>query len=120
MVHPKQQELVTQAKKYYPDLSLKDWSVKTGIQITRIFRLFKGSEMSLSEFLRFQELLKNDGNFNKDQDIRNHFQEMYTRLSKCLPIQTMNYLNSQLHFHLENYELLNATSNIIHSKENNK
>lgn len=112
MIHNKQLEIIKQAKTFFPNYSLKDWSKNTGIQITRIFRLFKGSEMSISEFYRFQELLNKDDHFEKEEKIRNDFESIHHRLSRCLPKKTIQLLNAQLNFHLENYELLNATHEV--------
>lgn len=45
-------------KEAYPNAKLKDISDKTGIQITRVFRLMNGAEMKVSELESFQSLLQ--------------------------------------------------------------
>ncbi len=40
--------------------TLKEISIDTGIQITRVFRLFNGALMSLSEYQIFQQKIKED------------------------------------------------------------
>ncbi|MCB9063096.1 MAG: hypothetical protein H6622_16350 [Halobacteriovoraceae bacterium] len=38
--------------------TLKEISVETGIQVSRVFRIFNGAEMKISEFMAFQKLVK--------------------------------------------------------------
>lgn len=48
-----QKELIHQFNRLHGDLTLKQISQITDIQITRVFRIFNGHEMKLSEYLVF-------------------------------------------------------------------
>lgn len=52
-----QKEVLTQFNSLYPKITLKEVSQKTGIQVTRIFRIFNGAEMKVSELEAFQKLI---------------------------------------------------------------
>lgn len=54
-------KILSDFREKYPDLTLKQISKLTGIQITRVFRLFNGSEMKLKEYEMFQNTLKQEG-----------------------------------------------------------
>lgn len=45
-------------RELYPHHTLKEISDQTGIQISRVFRLFNGSEMKVSEYEAFQNFLE--------------------------------------------------------------
>lgn len=50
--------VLQQLKETHPQAKLKDISQKTGIQITRVFRILNGAEMKVSEWEKFQKLTK--------------------------------------------------------------
>lgn len=59
-------------KAKFPDHTLKIISQRTGIQLTRVFRLFNGHEMKLSEYEAFQSACfkeYNDNIFSKFFDL---------------------------------------------------
>jgi predicted transcriptional regulator len=43
-------------KEYYGNLTIREIAALTGIQYTRVFRLFNGSEMKLGEYEAFKRL----------------------------------------------------------------
>jgi len=55
-----QQILLKRFKRLFPTHSYKEISMLTGIQITRVFRLFNGAEMKISEYRAFENLLSFD------------------------------------------------------------
>ena len=55
-------------KEKFPNDKLREISEKTGIQITRVFRILNGSEMKLKEFEAFQNVLKE--NLNQSEIIQ--------------------------------------------------
>lgn len=60
-----QKSIIKQYKEIYPQDKLKDISKKTGIQITRIFRIFRilnGSEMKLREYEIFEQIINQTTN----------------------------------------------------------
>ena len=55
-----QKEILSQYKQTYPADTYQTISNKTGIQNTRVFRIFNGYEMKLSEYSRFVDVLGAD------------------------------------------------------------
>ena len=102
-----QNEILIKAKNQFPKYSLKTWSEKTGIQMTRIFRLFRGNEMMLSEYLAFEKILS-------EQGIPDHclsLQTFHTQTKLCmqyLPLNLIEKINNSLQYHLENYFVFNG------------
>lgn len=52
-----QNELLQRFKKLYGNPTYKEVSSLTGIQMTRVFRIFNGMEMKLSEYLVVKSLI---------------------------------------------------------------
>ena len=59
-----QQSLITKYKKSFPEETFKQISIKTGIQLTRAFRIFNGAEMKLSEYESINNALKTISQFS--------------------------------------------------------
>ncbi len=53
--------LLAKLKKCYPHLSYRQISARSGIQLTRLFRLFHGAEMKLGEYERLSGLCESEG-----------------------------------------------------------
>lgn len=53
-----QKKILQDYRTLYPDLSLREISSRTGIQLTRVFRLFNGSPMKLCEYQVFHEMVE--------------------------------------------------------------
>ena len=52
------------------DLTLKQISKDTGIQLTRVFRILRGAEMKLSEYEIFQKIIeKHDDYFSSEMKL---------------------------------------------------
>ncbi|EQC49629.1 hypothetical protein [Bacteriovorax sp. DB6_IX] len=62
-----QDELLNQFKKRLVDYTYKQISSQTGIQMTRVFRIFNGYEMKVSEYFALKEMLE-EKNEAKDFD----------------------------------------------------
>lgn len=80
-----QQRVLTTFKQNYPDLTYDEISKLTGIQKSRVFRIFNGSELKVSEFETF-ESMNSKGNTYKS----NEFLEM---AQQCLKTLNSNHLN---------------------------
>lgn len=55
-----QKRILEQFMKHFHHPTLRETSLMTGIQLTRVFRLFNGSEMKLEEYLIFINLIKEE------------------------------------------------------------
>lgn len=53
-----QKKILQDYKTLYQDESLRETAFKTGIQLTRVFRLFNGSAMKLGEYEVFHKLIE--------------------------------------------------------------
>lgn len=53
-----QEKTLAKYKSIYPNHTLKEISKVTNIQVTRVFRIFNGSEMKLKELESFQNAIK--------------------------------------------------------------
>lgn len=60
-----QQKLLRTFRQQYGDLTFREMSALTGIQHTRVFRLFNGSEMKLKEYEIFNKLIEEKGMTHK-------------------------------------------------------
>jgi hypothetical protein len=105
MIHRYQREILLKAKELFPNYKLKDWSKHTGIQLTRIFRLFHGKEMSLSEYMAFHNYISKDKNqtFGKSFD---EFSSLSQKSLEHLPSTLIEQINLNLKYHLENFFIL--------------
>ncbi len=85
-----QKKILQDYKKKFPKDSFQKVSLRTGIQTTRIFRIFKGSSMKLDEFLIFQRLLQ-------ESDEKN----LYDLCQKNLRSHELSFLQKQMLYLLE-------------------
>ena len=105
MVHRQQLDILSKAKEVYPNFRLKQWSEKTGIQLTRIFRLFHGKEMTLNEYMAFYSFLSRNEN-TENSDTCEEFFYLANKGLEHLPKDILDELNLNLKYHLENYFVL--------------
>ena len=52
-----QQKTIQRYRQLYPNLPLREISARTGIQITRVFRLFNGKIMKVGELEAFEKAI---------------------------------------------------------------
>lgn len=104
-----QQQLVQAYRRRYPKHTFKDISYLTGINKTRIFRIFNGQEMKLSEYNAIDELIK-----------KNALQKMVFRCSKVLPEAKLEKLHSVLERHLDSYLLTHDVNAFYASQSSNR
>ena len=75
--------------------TLQTMADETGIQRTRIFRLFNGSEMKLSEYLSFQSAVVEEQ--GRSKSLNSLFQECESELSTKSLNDISNLMNSLLY-----------------------
>lgn len=105
MVHRFQTEILTKAKELHPTFRLKNWSEKTGIQLTRIFRIFHGKEMSLHEYMSFQAFLNTHHNLELSNSY-DDFIKFSNQGLEHLPKPILDQITLNIKYHLENFFLL--------------
>lgn len=95
-----QKNLLNELKKIYPDYTLRDFSIRSQIQLTRIFRIFNGAELKVSEYNQLQSLIRrNTENSSQKQLFLNLVEDAFTHLDQKIIHQYFNNLRMQLSFH---------------------
>lgn len=87
-----QTSIISKYQTNFPKETLNKTSQKTGIQITRVFRLFNGSEMKVSEYEAFERALSSST--TKQNDFMNLSKKCYLQLGANRMqylIQVMNH-----------------------------
>jgi hypothetical protein len=86
-----QQSLINRYKKFFPQDTFKIISKKTKIQQTRVFRIFNGAEMRISELEAFEEVMSASNNI-KIQEFINLSKKCTSNLSE----RVLNDLYTQM------------------------
>jgi signal recognition particle GTPase len=93
-----QKNVIKRFKSKYPDLTLKETSSLTGIQMTRIFRIFNGHEMKVSEYEKFQEVIhQSEEVYEASNEFLTELFNNITKLSRNSVIDINNYVNRKVH-----------------------
>lgn len=98
-----QQNVLTCYKEKFPDDTLKQISDKTGIQVTRVFRLFNGHEMKLSEYESFQRACLRS---NEDNMFSKLF-DMTAKSAQSLPLTSIKEIVALMEDTLELFSIKN-------------
>lgn len=85
--------IIEQYRKKFPLETLKETALKTKIHYTRIFRLYRGSPMKLSEYHSFKEILNQE---IKNQSFIKISKECHYRLSEETKKIIEEFMNLQL------------------------
>ncbi len=62
-----QKIIIKRYKEAFPQNTLKNIAEETGIQQTRVFRIFNGYEMKISEFQKFEDAINKRSRYNISQ-----------------------------------------------------
>jgi hypothetical protein len=113
-----QTHLIKTYKNLYPKTTLKETAHQTGLNITRIFRLFNGQEMKLSEYLAFQKVIEGDHydaptdtsildgqNVELDKDLKNIYRLLNQSFRSLTPHQKFRIKNN-LEYELSMYSIV--------------
>ena len=92
-----QDEIIARYNQQYPTATLKELARKTGIQITRVFRIMNGYEMKLSEYEKFQKLLNHS---ELDNSMSDHL-NLYTKYLQNISQKKRSYLAQRYQHQLE-------------------
>lgn len=77
-----EKEIILRYKKKFPHETLKETSERTGIQITRVFRLFSGRRMKVAELEAFQKALEGHSQTYESNKFQNLIKEAILHLDK--------------------------------------
>lgn len=91
-----QKKTLDEYKRIFPKDSLKIISKKTNIQITRVFRIFNGSEMKVKELESFLEVLGNKPT------------NLFTSISSAVPPRQMKNFSQKLERAKKKMQLISA------------
>lgn len=106
-----QKMILNQFMEIYKNPFLREIENETGIQITRIFRLFNGSAMKLDEYQRFQESIR------KKKCGKDSLQDLIETCSSRLPINTVREIELLMIKRLHTFSLKNKTINPTENKQ---
>ena len=96
-----QENILKSYQQQFPKNTFLQISKQTGIQITRIFRIFNGSEMKINEYFIFKDLLENSKGV--DEEFRNLFEFALTNFPVNSLEELKDYLDrKQRVFHFKN------------------
>ena len=98
-----QQSLINRYKKFYPQDTFKIISKKTSIQQTRVFRIFNGAEMKVSELDALEQVLSESENIKTQE-----FIHLSKKCTSNLSERVLKDLYTQMRFLLKtNYLITN-------------
>lgn len=101
-----QQSILNRYRSANPTDTLKEISKKTGIQLTRVFRLMNGSEMKLKEYEAFEQALIQEQRGINTID----FLEKSKNCLLTLPPKTLQLLNIEMNHLLKIHQFKNKPS----------
>ena len=99
-----QETLIKKYRKIYPNYPFRKISEQTGIQQTRLFRIFNGQEMKLSEYETFRSILAKNGNY-ASFDFNNHI----TKNLKQLTPEQLENIDNEIQYLVQ----LNETKKVL-------
>lgn len=85
-----QKNILNQYREIFPNDKLKDYSSKTGIQITRVHRIINGAEMKISELEAFERAIASNSFITDD------FLKVAFECIKKLNSKKLKYYQSQM------------------------
>lgn len=102
-----EQQTIEQYKKTFPFETLRETSERTGIQITRIFRLFGGKKMRVSELEAFKNAIDAKKGVTK---YTTRYQNLLQELILTFDEKELSFIGDYLERKLENKKFLNECS----------
>ncbi|MFZ4713927.1 MAG: hypothetical protein ACOYL6_09460 [Bacteriovoracaceae bacterium] len=92
-----QHSILVRFREHYPQASFKEIAELTGIQSTRVFRLFNGFEMKLKEYAQIENVLAQKSHASIDKEFLQLTQELLSHLSSHERKYFHLYLQRELH-----------------------
>lgn len=106
-----QQKVIRNYQNLFPNLKLREISDQTGIQMTRVFRIFNGAEMKITEYEIFEKIVREE---KLDTSYSEIFQNVTSYLN-LLSLEKVKRFNKEILTHTQalNYKrLLSSNSNL--------
>jgi hypothetical protein len=100
-----QKELLKKLRQRYPDYSLRQWSEQANIQISRMFRIMRGKEMKLNEYIQLKKLLDYSETPKPCFEVQLH--DMISKYFHIIPENLASEITSNVHYTLRQYQLFN-------------
>ncbi len=92
-----QKKTINRYRHFFPEDTLREVSARTGIQITRIFRLFNGKNMKVAELEAFQNIIDLKLSENKNlKRVENALDEAYSILTNEELYKIANYIERKV------------------------
>ncbi|MDA8793595.1 hypothetical protein N9N67_10120 [Bacteriovoracaceae bacterium] len=95
-----QNEIINEYKKKFPNDKLKDISARTGLNITRIFRIFNGATLKINEYEIFCQVINQIKKTNQEPE--QHYQNLnvISQAMEKLPPKILQQTINQLSYYL--------------------
>lgn len=103
-----QQQLIQRFKEQFPTWTFKQIAQKTGLNTSRVFRLFNGQEMKVSEYMAIERLLD-----------RSLLEQKVLLCSDKLPPEQLEKISSVMERYLDSY-LLTHDAHGYYSKQRHR
>lgn len=99
-----QNRILKEYRSNFPRFTLRETSAQTGIQLTRIFRLFNGSAMKLDEYERFHKVVYGD---SASSGLNGSFKRVTESIARNMTPIEISKIVSMLNRQLQWHQLLN-------------
>lgn len=106
-MNTKERETIQRYRKTFPNDTLKTISAKTGIQLTRVFRIMNGKPMKVSELESFEKILGQ--RIGQNQRIM-EFENLAKIAALDLSVRDIEIIISYIERKLENNKIIKQTS----------
>lgn len=95
-----QQEIINEYKKKFPQDKLKDISERTGLNITRVFRVFNGATLKINEYEIFCQVINQIGDNNTSTNFHYENLKIISNAVEKLPPKIIQQTINQLSYYL--------------------
>lgn len=103
-----QENIITRYKKTFPKDTLKKTSNRTNLHLTRIFRIFNGFEMRISEYEAFETAIHN---YNQSTTNPIHFINMANHCVDHLSESTLSKISDQMLYFIKMSAVIQTNKN---------
>lgn len=92
-----QDKVLNNYQSLFPGAKLRETAEQTGIQLTRVFRIFNGAEMKISEFEAFETVLNE---YSHNSSLTNIFKNL-SEYIQILPYEKLIQFNLEIQAHMD-------------------
>lgn len=102
-----QTRILEEFRSLYPRNTLRETSLQTGIQLTRVFRIYNGAPMKLAEYERFHELVYGR---SASPGLEGSFKRATESIVRLFPPKELDKITTLLERQLQWYQLIHSAA----------